>query len=152
MKLQRVYLVLLFSLVLINAGSNSEFSKGVYEQPNKEQYELIDYLKESNLTLGYGDYWDANTITYLSKEEIVVRSVVFTDAKITPYKWLSFKRWFTKPTINDGNVFILQSDLQNEEIENLVLKNPPKEILKFGDYKIYVWDISELRSMMEGFN
>ena len=64
-----------------------ELLKGWHEQPNREQYELINYLKELNLTLGFGDYWDSNIITYLSKEDILVRPVCFTDEKIIPFKW-----------------------------------------------------------------
>lgn len=151
MKFRKVYFFLLLSLIFINAASNTELLKGGHEQPNREQYELIDYLKESNLTFGYGDYWDANLITYLSKDEIVVRPVIFTDAKITPFKWLSFKRWFTEQTEINGNVFIVQSNFQNEEIENLVHKKPPKKILEFGNYKIYVWDAPKLRQVTEDF-
>jgi hypothetical protein len=152
MKLQKVYLFLILSIIIINAGSNAELLKGGYEQPNREQYELIEYLKESNLTLGYGDYWDANLITYLSNEEIVIRPVRFNDAKITPFKWLSFEKWFTEQTKNNGDVFVVQSYFQNEEIENLVHRNPPKKILKFGNYTIYVWDVSELKKVMEDFD
>ncbi|WP_269849786.1 hypothetical protein [Methanosarcina horonobensis] len=82
-KFQKVYLFFILSIIVINAGSNAELLKGGYEQPNREQYELIGYLKESNLIFGYGDYWDANLITYLSNEEIVIRPVIFNDAKIT---------------------------------------------------------------------
>jgi len=140
MKFQRVYLFLVFSLIIINAGSNTELLKGGHEQPNREQYELIDFLKESNLTLGYGNYWDSNIITYLSKEEIVIRPVIFTDAKIIPYRWLSCERWFTEKT-KISEIFIIQSDFQNKEIENFVRENPPKKILEFRNYKIYVWDV-----------
>jgi len=148
MKLQRVYLFLLISLIIINAGSDTELLKGGHEQPNREQYELINYLKESNLTLGYGDYWDSNIITYLSKEEIIVRPVLFTDAKITPFRWLSCERWFTEQTKINESVFIIQSNFQNEEIENFVHENPPKKILEFKNYKIYVYDVPKLKPVM----
>lgn len=152
MKLQKVYLFLILSIIFINAGSNAALLKGGYEQPNKEQYELIEYLKDSNLTLGYGDYWDANLITYLSSEEIVIMPVIFNDAKITPYKWLSFKKWFTEQPGDNEEIFVIQSHFQNEEIEYLVNKIPPQKILKFGNYNIYVWDSPELKKVMEDFD
>jgi hypothetical protein len=153
MKLQRVYIFLILSLIIINASSNTELLKGWREQPNREQYELINYLKESNLTLGFGNYWDSNIITYLSKEDIRIRPIVFIDVKtpngyatrITPRTWLSCERWFKeKPKVNES-VFIIQSHFQNEKIENFVHENPPKKILEFRSYKIYVYDIPELK-------
>ena len=153
MKLQRVYIFLILSLIIINASSNTELLKGWHEQPNREQYELINYLKESNLTLGFGNYWDSNIITYLSKEDILMRPIVFIDIKtsygyatrIIPRMWLSCERWFKEnPKVNES-VFIIQSHFQNEKIENFVHENPPKKILEFRSYKIYVYDISELK-------
>ncbi len=149
MKFQKVYIFLLLSLIIINAGSNTEILKRGYEQPNREQYELINYLEESNLTLGYGDYWDSNLITYLSKEKIVIRPVIFTNAKIIPFRWLSCERWFNEQTNIDGNLFVIQNNNQKEAIEDFVHKNPPRKILRSGNYKIYVWEAPELRSEMD---
>lgn len=53
--------------------------------------------------------------------------------------------------MNDGDVFVVQSNFQNEEIEYLVNKNPPKKILKFGNYKIYVWNVPEFKKNDGGF-
>lgn len=152
MKFQKVYIFLLLSLIIINAGSNTEILKRGNEQPNQEQYELINYLEESNLTLGYGDYWDSNLITYLSKEKIVIRPVTFTNAKIIPFRWLACERWFNEQTNIDGNLFVIQNNNQKEAIEDFVHKNPPKKILRSGNYKIYVWEAPELKSEMEYFS
>ena len=162
MKFQRIYIFLLLSLILINAISNAEILKGENNKPNREQFELIDYLKESNLTFGYGNYWDSNIITYLSKEEIIIRPVTFyfrynsyttgknkslsnRDAILMPRMWLSCERWFKELPKTNRSVFIIQSHFQNEEIENFVHKYPPKKILKFRNYKIYVYDIPEIK-------
>jgi hypothetical protein len=98
-------------------------------------------LKESNLTHGFGNYWDSNVITYLSKEEVVIRPLIFTNAGVVPFRWLSCERWFKEETKTD-EIFIIQSHFQNKEIENFVLKNPPKKVREFKDYKIYVWDVN----------
>ena len=149
MKFQRVYLFLLLSLIIINAGSNMGILDRGHEDANREQYELIDYLKESNLTLGYGGYWDSNIITYLSKEKIIVRPVTFIDTKIAPFMWLSCGRWYAEqPKINDS-VFIIGRHLENEATENFVQKNPPKKILEFKNYKIYVYDAPKLKQVMD---
>ncbi len=153
-KFQRVYLLLLLSLIIINAANaNVGILKGGHEEANSEQYELINYLKESNLTLGYGDFWDSNIITYLSKENIRIRPIVFIDVKtsygyatrIIPRMWLSCERWFKeKPKVNES-IFIIQSHFQNEKIEHFVHENPPKKILEFRSYKIYVYDVPKMK-------
>jgi hypothetical protein len=56
MKNQGMYLFLLLSLIIINAGLNTELLKTGHENPHSGHYEFIDFLKESNLTHGYGDY------------------------------------------------------------------------------------------------
>lgn len=149
MKLRNVYVCLLLSLIIINASSNSELLQKGNEQPNREQNELKNYLKESNLTLGYGDYWDSNVITYLSREEILIRPVIFTETKIIPFRWFSCERWYTEqPKINES-LFVIQKNNQNEAIENFVHKNPPKKTLRFKNYNIYVWNSTELRSIID---
>ncbi|WP_321418853.1 hypothetical protein [uncultured Methanomethylovorans sp.] len=144
----RLYSVLFLLLVIINAGSNLEAFKSGYQEPNQEQYELISYLKESNLTYGYADYWDSNIITYLSKEEVIIRPVTFTDTGIVPFRWLSCERWFEEQGNITDKVFILQRNMQKGEIEAIVNVNPPKETLEFGNYKIYVWNTQELQSLI----
>jgi hypothetical protein len=149
MKFQKAYIFLLILLIVINAGSNNELLQRGHDQPNQEQYKLINYLKELNLTYGYGDYWDSNIITYLSKDEVVIRPVIFVDAKMTPFRWLSCERWYKEQPITTKSLFVIQSNNQNKEIENFVHKNPPKNVLKFLQYKIYVWDSTKLRSVMD---
>lgn len=45
MKFQKVYFFFIPPIITINAGSNAELLKGWYEQPDREQYDLIEYLK-----------------------------------------------------------------------------------------------------------
>jgi len=144
----RLYSALLILLITFNAGSNMEALIKGYQQPNQEQYDLIEYLKESDLTYGYGDYWDSNIITYLSKEEVVIRPVTFTPNSITPFRWLSCERWFKEQSNSPGNIFIIEKNAQTTEIESIVNANPPKETIEFGSYKIYVWDTQELQPLM----
>lgn len=144
----RLYSILLLSLIIINAGSNMELYNSGYPAPNQEQYELIEYLKESNLTFGYGDYWDSNLITYISNENIIVRPVKFTGTKIFPSRWLSCERWFKDQNNTNREVFIIEKDRQKTDIETMVTENPPKETLQFGSYIIYVWDTQKLQPLM----
>ncbi len=59
--------------------------------------------------------------------------------------WLLCERWFTELPKTNGNFFIIQSQFQKEENENFVHKNPPKKILEFKNYKIYVYDIPKMK-------
>jgi hypothetical protein len=143
----KLYSILLFSLIVINATSNMEAYNSGYPQPNQEQYRLIEYLKESNLTFGYADYWDSNIITYLSKEDIIIRPVIFTGTKIVPSNWLSCERWFRDQN-NTNEVFVIYKDRQKTDIQIMVSENPPKETLEFESYTIYVWDSQRLQPLM----
>ncbi len=143
----KLYSILLFSLIVINAASNMEAYNSGYPQPNQEQYGLIEYLKESNLTFGYADYWDSNIITYLSKEDIIIRPVKFTGTKIVPSKWLSCARWFRDQN-NTNEVFVIYKDRQKTDIQTMVSENPPKKTLEFESYIIYVWDSQKLQPLI----
>ena len=143
----RFYSVLLLSLIIINAGSNMEAFNSGYLEPNQEQYELIGYLKESNLTFGYADYWDSNIITYLSKEDVIIRPVKFTGTKMVPSKWLSCERWFRDQN-NTNEVFVIYKNRQKTDIQTMVSENPPKKTLEFESYIIYVWDSQKLQPLI----
>ena len=143
----RLYSILLLSLIIINASSNIEVYNSGYPQPNQEQYELIEYLQKSNLTFGYGDYWDSNIITYLSNEAVIIRPVKFTGTKIVPSRWLSCERWFRDQN-NTNDVFVIYKDKKRADIQIMVSENPPKETLAFESYIIYVWDSQKLQPLM----
>ena len=57
------------------------------------RYELVNVLKENNLTFGYADFWDGLMTYYLSNYKITTVSVI-TDDRVSSYRWYSDKRWY----------------------------------------------------------
>lgn len=108
--------------------------------PNEEQYQLIDFLKKSNLSFGYGEYWDSNIITYLSHEDVTIRPVLIQSG-LKPYYWLSAKRWYENPP---KNFFVIVKD-NDEKALNYYYNNyvpKPIQIIDYKNYKIFVYNIS----------
>ena len=83
-----IIIIMVISLISINQATNS------LPTPNTEEKNLTLFLSQKNLNLAYADYWDAEIVTYLSGEKVVVRPLIFENEKITPYLFLSSKRWF----------------------------------------------------------
>ena len=108
--------------------------------PNKEEYNLITYLRDQNLTFGFGTYWDANSITYLSGEIVTIRSVFFKPNHLIQRDRLnSCDRWFvdlpdryfiiynaTRPMDTAQKTFLLEVESGNTS-----------RILHYRDYEIF---------------
>jgi len=129
--------------------------------PNRSQYELIDYLHDRNLHYGYGEYWDSNILTYLSKFEVIVRPVHITKSgTIIPMNWLHNIYWYNFPPEDDMFLIIKLNSIPYGNIQadltNIMIINPPKETLQFQEYTIYVWNGSDFNSpyfiTQDGFN
>jgi hypothetical protein len=109
------------------------------QQPNVGDYGLISYLKENNLTFGYGDYADSNLITYLSGESVTVRSASYYTNTIQPYIWLSCDRWYLSTPdssfilVNNGTLGDTGRSVINSLTTNLNASAP----LYYGQYNIY---------------
>lgn len=112
----------------------------IINSPNEEQYQLIDFLKKSNLSFGYGDYWDSNIITYLSHEEVIIRAVSLENG-LTPYYWNSAKRWYENPP---KKFFVIVRD-NNEKALNYyynIYVYKPIQITDYKNYKIFEYNMS----------
>ncbi len=113
--------------------------------PDNDQIELINYLKENNLTYGYGDFWDAHPITYLSKGEVTVRPVQIFNGNIYPFRWLAAEHWFQEK-INDNRIFIIfhtNINLKKDELDRFISINKPEKSLEYNGYNIYVYNVTK---------
>jgi len=139
------YTIGLTILILFSAVANY----GVLDinpAPNKDNYELINYLIENDLTYGLGEYWDSNVISYLSNESVIIRPVTVLNGDIVPFRWVASERWFKSEPENFDKYFIIVKKtksifLNNEDVELSFRKyKPPSEAHAFGDYMIYVFN------------
>gem|GEM_PF-5609565 len=106
--------------------------------PNASEYAMIAFLEGQDLTYGYGDYWDANLITYLSKGDITLAPVKIADDRLNAHRWYSALRWYNAGT----DYFVLVRNDRTEEIGWLRNHTPgPRVVLRnvtsFGNAWIF---------------
>ncbi|MCL1855053.1 MAG: hypothetical protein FWF86_04910 [Clostridia bacterium] len=64
------------------------------EYGNSEQYQLVDFLKERDLTYGFASYWRANNITVLSDSAVKTRHVSIDSYGVYPSPYQSNIAWY----------------------------------------------------------
>jgi len=133
-----IIFVNLFSFVTFDASLN------ISQKPNEEQYNLIDFLKGANLTFGYGDYWDANIVTYLSHEDVTIRPI-WIDNGLVPRYWNSAERWYR--TIPQ-NYFIIVRKTDKHALDYFNNTFQPKytQVIDYRNYIIFKYNQSEIQN------
>lgn len=122
-------------LILINTGMGIGTISSMDLPANADSYQFIDFLDENNLTYGYGDYWDANLITYLSSGTITIRPIIYKDSDIYPFEWLTCDCWYKHPP---SEFFLLVGE-RNSNLLNYSLEFPPSREIKWKNYTIYYY-------------
>lgn len=142
---------ILFIIIIINLFYvvDSPFNKPI--SSNEEQYHLIDFLKNSNLSFGYGEYWDSNVITYLSHEEVTIRPILIENG-LDPYYWNSAKRWYNSIP---ENFFVIVRTTNERALyyfnNNYVLPDPVR-IIDYKNYKIFDYNTSNFDVINRKYN
>jgi hypothetical protein len=95
--------------------------------------ELIEYLKQNNLTYGYSDFLTSNPLTVLSRGDVKILGANIDD-NITMLNYLNEKLWYS-----DRPAFILWP---GEDMPGYVRAHQPDEILIYENFKIYVYNSS----------
>jgi hypothetical protein len=135
----KIYGALALALILVSAIYGYLSVSGLAGSPNVQEYGLIDYLKQNNLTFGYGSYWNSNIVTYLSGEDVTVRATFFYRDDMRPNVWLADERWY-QSTPDRSFVLVDNSSLGDngrEVIRALTAKLNASEALHYGKYDIY---------------
>lgn len=70
-----LYIVAILILIILVALTNGLNFKTLDFKPNNDQFNLISHLENNNETFGFSGYSDSNLITYLSKENVVLREI-----------------------------------------------------------------------------
>lgn len=147
------YIIVLMLLLSAGAYANYSFLKEASGQPNQDTRELIDLLSSRGLSYGYGDYWDANLVTYLTNEKIVMRPASIYEGELLPFRWVTCERWYSEGPEKVDRYFIVTRN-STQEKENpwntdLLLKrddlgpvlslNEPIETIELRDHTVYVF-------------
>ncbi len=66
-------------LLVAGAAGGITAAAGLDWHPNAKEHALIADMQAGNITYAYTGYWNANIITYLSGEQVIVRPVAFAD-------------------------------------------------------------------------
>lgn len=138
-----LYITLVFIILIINSIYCIQYIGVLNYHPNDDQYELINYLQENNLKTGYGDYWDANLITYLSHEKITIRPIYFYRDGITPMKLLTSENWYVSRP--ETYFVILNQNYGNDvkEFDQVLKGHEPIVTYDYQNYKIYCYNSTD---------
>lgn len=142
----RLFACTLLALLAILALENGAYVAALGWQPNASEYGMIGLLEANGLSYGYGDYWTANVITYLSGEAVSIRQVNFDDnaklndsGHIIPYMWFSNASWYTyRP---DGYFIVIEREKPAQEtfIAGYLRTHAAERTLQYGEYDVYVF-------------
>lgn len=140
----KYFTILIVVCLLFTGFSNIEYIEKSKSIPNKQNYQLIDYLKANELDFGFGSYWEANINTYLSGESIIIRPVFITHGQMTPMRWTSALSWYETSSVNKYFI-ISQNDgtgfFNNKNVEEYIAQNHScSQVLKYKGYTIYVFE------------
>jgi hypothetical protein len=142
----RLFAYSLIVLLTLLAISNVLYTNTLDGQPNKEQYGLISYLQANGLHYGYGDYWTANMVTYLSDENVSIRPFNFDDnvklndtSKIIPYMWLSNMSWYTYQPDEYFIIIEKNQSVQAWFVAGYLEDHAANRRLEYDGYEIYVF-------------
>jgi len=75
----------------------------------RDNIKLIDTISRYELAYGYGEYWDSTVNTYISREGMKIRQVVYNGEKFVPYRWLACENWYD-PRSHQGKSFLLLNE------------------------------------------
>ena len=138
-KLNILLLALVIVLVLATVPINYSKMISLDGQPNKEDYQLIAFIESRGYNYGYSDYTYANTLTYLSKEKLTVRSVQVHSGTIDPYAWLGSLKWYDQ---QPSKFFIVsKTGTQfNGELYVMLSKHAPTLSESYKGFNVYYFN------------
>lgn len=140
-RISAVIIVPLAVLILISAMDIVKINN-TQSVSNKNLEELISVLDENNLHYGYGTFWNANSITLLSDNDIKVRCIAVDDEGARPRMYQTNINWY-KGDLYEEYFILLGSEEYFKYRYSSGYAEPVKEI-KHDDYYILVYDYNIL--------
>lgn len=140
----KIYVIALSMLLITTCIMNFNAIKNIDFNANQNEYEVIAFLESKNLTYGYANYWDANIMTYLSQEQVTIRSVSISEDGIYPFKHLYNNSWYDyKP----DQFFYMVNDQNNDKANissDIIRKYPPIDVYHYNSYTIYKFNNNKI--------
>lgn len=139
----RLPALLLAALLLAGLVANLQYAFTLSSQPNAVEHGLIEALESHNLTYGYGNYWDANVVTYLSGERVKIRPIEYDEASggYVPAATWTCEQWYTTAPPD----FFLVSNSADYPLPHslpLPYRVPPERYYESDTCLIYVYNES----------
>lgn len=141
-KLNLLLLALVVVLVLSTVPLSYSKLSSQYGHPNQEEYGLIAFVESKGYDFGYSDYGNANVITYLSKEGLIVRAVSIQGNTINACPWLASEKWYDQQSprffylSKTGTAF-------NSAMQIMTARHPPQQVDSCEEYNIYYYDTTK---------
>jgi hypothetical protein len=133
---------LVIVLVLSNVPASEAKMLSIDNTPNQAQYSLIGHMESTGYQYGFSDYNQANVLTYLSKETLIVRAIDTNNDQIIPYSWLASNKWYTAMP---SKFFIISENGTDfdSKIQGVVVAHSPSYTESYEGYTIYYYNSSE---------
>ncbi|WP_424356908.1 hypothetical protein [Methanocella sp. MCL-LM] len=138
-----IYLGAILLLLLATVPASLSSIAALSYKPNEQHYQVIDFLEDNNITVGYSGYDDANLLTYLSNDRVKLRLIREAPpgySRPVPKGWmeniwLSSERWWW--TLPKSYAVVINNDSElYPPLNRVVTAYPPEETLYFGNYTI----------------
>lgn len=144
-------LINIFMIIYIISNLYTTFiviSEHDKEEINK-RYDLVETLKENNLTFGYGDFWTGLLTNFLSDYKIEVASVEL-GSSIMPYKWYADENLYDR-YYHNGETFLIMSNEQYHSYYKLYIKDygRPNDVINSKDYYILVYESNPFKKLLD---
>lgn len=138
-KLNLLILIYLIIYIFSNQYTTYLTIKDNNKKAIEKKYQLVNLLKENNLSFGYGTYWNSLITNYLSDYDITVASIGYYSS-INPYRWYSDKRWYDK-NYHKGKVFLVYDEtfIKNAGYYTGIYGKPDK-IIECEGFHVYIYN------------
>lgn len=125
-----------------NANSIRHRVRDHLPRPNQLSVVIADEMKRRGYTKGYGEYWDANLVSFFSNREVIALPIgCMGSHHYHQYHWLVNINDFYKPA--DKSFLILKkgNPIFNPDNCNVNQFGPPVEIIHINDqYDLYAFN------------
>ncbi len=131
---------LLILLVTVNLVMMAGPIASLNASPNEEQYKLIDTLSQNGVRFAYANFWDANVISYLSKDNLSVRSVQY-EGILAPFIGGAMNiRWFERHAMAEMPLTLIIRTSDPGDLLSFISKNQPDRLNDLDFYSVVQYD------------
>jgi hypothetical protein len=133
--------VFVLMLLSISSVAGSMYISSMDTSANGREYDLIRFLKDRNLTFGYGTYWNSNIITYLSGEDVTVRATYIAPDDLLPDLENSCSQWYAGRPDRFFLIYdMTRPDEASQKNYHLLTKSGnASDVLHYRDYEVFLF-------------